>query len=213
MAEINRFRMERAKGASMGATIVGGFGAIWLALGMMSLGVPGPASAAVVVPVFVLIASLGSMARRRLPRLPEVESPEKKRTMRAFAVVNVVQWVAIFGVVNLLRNLHLEGWIVSAIVLIVGAHFLPLARIFQAPQHTTTGVAMLLLAAAAVVLPASIRDAVECLGAGLILWTSAAGALYAAFQIGLAVRADAGLAARAAAPAAREAEFAPSGRS
>lgn len=32
------FQGERAKGASIGATIVGGFGAVWLALGMVGAG-------------------------------------------------------------------------------------------------------------------------------------------------------------------------------
>jgi hypothetical protein len=174
---------ERAKGSSIGATIVGGFGAVWLAMGMGSAGVPLSVAIAVVVPVFVLIACLGSMLRRRLPKPSGVETPEKKQMMRAFAVVNVVQWLAIFSTVNLLHNWHLDGWIDSAIVLIVGAHFLPLARIFGARQHVGTGAAMMLCAAMAIVMPASVRDTVECLGAGLILWASAAVALYMGFRL------------------------------
>lgn len=181
MNQAEIFRSERAKGASIGATIVGGFGAAWLALGMISAGVPLRVALAVVLPVFVLIAFLGSAARRRLPKLAAAETPEKKQMMRAFSVVNVVQWLAIFGVINMLRYLHLDAWIIPSIVLIVGAHFIPLAQIFQAPQHLKTGIAMMLCAAAAVVLPVSIRDTVECVSAGLILWVSAAGALYAAF--------------------------------
>jgi hypothetical protein len=176
-------RSERARGASIGATIVGGFGAVWLAMGMSAAGMPVRVAIALVLPVFVLIACLASSVRRRLPRLAGPESPEKKEMMRAFVVVNVVQWVAIFGTVNLLRNLQLDGWIVSAIVLIVGAHFLPLARIFGARQHVVTGAALMLCAAVAVVLPAPVRDSVECVTAGLILWASAAGALYTAFRM------------------------------
>jgi hypothetical protein len=41
----------------------------------------------------------------------------------------------------------------------------------------------MLCAAAAVVLPPSVRDAVECVTAGLILWASAAAALYTAFRL------------------------------
>jgi hypothetical protein len=85
--------------------------------------------------------------------------------------------------VNLLRNLHLDAWIVPAIVLIVGAHFLPLARIFQAQQHRTTGVALMLCAAMALVLPGSVRDLMECVAAGVILWVSAAVALNATFRM------------------------------
>jgi hypothetical protein len=150
---------------------------------MAAAGVPVPFAAAAVVPVFVLIAWLGSMVRRRLPKLSGPETPEKKQMMRHFAVVNVVQWVAIFGTINLLQNWHVDGWIVSAIVLIVGAHFLPLARLFGSRQHVVTGAALMLCAAVAVVLPVSVRDAVECVSAGLILWASAAAALYTAFRL------------------------------
>jgi hypothetical protein len=170
MRHMESFRMERVRGASIGATIVGGFGAAWLAMGMAGAGVPVPVALAVVMPVFALIAGLGVAARRRLPRIACEETLEKKQRMRAFAVVNVVQWVAILGTVNLLRNVHLEGWIVPAIVLIVGAHFLPLAWIFQAPQHRVTGVALMLVAAMELVLPATVRDVVECVAAGLVLW-------------------------------------------
>jgi hypothetical protein len=183
MNQTEIFRSERAKGASIGATIMGGFGAAWLAMGMTSAGAPVEIALAVVLPVFALVACLGSTVRHRLPKFAGPESPEKKQMMRFFAVVNIVQWFAIFGTVTLLRHLHMDGWIVPAIVLIVGAHFLPLARIFHAPQHRPTGIAMMVVAALAIVLPVSMRDTVECLSAGLILWISAAAALYAAFRM------------------------------
>ena len=177
------FKLERARGCSIGATIVGFFGAAWLTLGMMSAGIAWQTGVALVLPIFVLIAFLGSAVRRRLPKMAEVETPEKKQMMRAFAIVNVAEWVAIFGVVNLLTNLHLNRWVIPAIVLIVGAHFIPLARIFQSSQHLKTGIAMMLCAAVAVVLPVSIRDTAECAGAGVILWISAAAALRTAFRL------------------------------
>lgn len=177
------FCLERAKGSSIGATMVGFFGAAWLLLGMVSAGVSWQVGLAAVLPVFLLIAFLGGLVRRRLPKIAEVETPEKKPMMRVFVMINVVQWVGIFGVASLLANLHLNAWIIPAIVLIVGAHFIPLARIFQAPQHVKTGIAMMLCAGAAVVLPVSVRDTVECVAAGTILWISAAGALYAAFRL------------------------------
>ena len=183
MSQAEVFRSECAKGSSMGATIMGGFGAVWLAMGIGAAGVPVRVAIAIVVPVFVLIACLGATLRRRLPKLSGPESPEKKQMMSAFGVVNVVQWVAIFGTIQLLTSWHLYGWIVSAIVLIVGAHFLPLARIFGVRQHVVTGAALMLCAAAAIVLPASVRDVVECVSAGVILWASAAIALYSGFRL------------------------------
>jgi hypothetical protein len=188
MDQTEIFRSERAKGASIGATIMGGFGAAWLAMGMTSAGAPIEMALAVVLPVFALVVCLGWTVRHRLPKFAGPERPEKKQMMRIFAVVNIVQWFAIFGVINLLHKFHLDGWIVPAIVLIVGAHFLPLARIFHAPQHRTTGIALMAVAALAVVLPVSVRDAAECVSAGLILWISAAAALYAAFRMAPAAR-------------------------
>jgi hypothetical protein len=183
MNQAEIFLRERVRGMSMGAAIVGGFGAAWLTMGMTGAGVPVQIALAVVVPVFALIAGLGSVVRRRLPKMAGEESPEKKQMMRHFAVVNVVEWVAIIGTVNVLNNFHLQGWAVSAIVLIVGAHFIPLALIFQAPQHRATGVALMLCAAMALVLPGSVRDVVECIAAGVILWASGACALYTAFRL------------------------------
>jgi hypothetical protein len=176
-------RLERVRGLSIGATIVGFFGAVWLTLGTLSAGGSYQASVAVVLPVFALIAFLGSLVRRRLPSMADVETPEKKQMMRAFGFVNVAEWLAIFGVVNLLANLHLNRWVIPAIVLIVGAHFIPLARIFHSSQHLKTGIAMMVCSAVAVVLPVSIRDTVECAGAGVILWISAAAALRTAFRL------------------------------
>ena len=183
MTVTDAFRDERARGTTIGATIMGGFGAVWLVLGMASEGISTRAAVVAVLPVAVLIAFLGSTVRRRLPKPADVESPKKKQMMRYFSVVNVVQWLAIFGTIRLLRNLHLDVWTVPAIVLIVGAHFLPLARIFEARQHWITGVALMLCAAAAIVLPVSVRDTVECVSAGLILWASAASSLYAGFRM------------------------------
>jgi hypothetical protein len=176
------FRIERARGSSIGATVVGFFGAAWLMWGMVSGGASWQTGAAAVLPVFILIGFLGMLVRRRLPKIAQVEIPEKKQMMRVFMIVNVVQWVGIFGVVNLLAHLHLSAWIIPAIVLIVGAHFLPLASIFRAPQHVKTGIAMMLCAAAAIMLPVSVRDTVECVTAGVILWISAAAALHVAFR-------------------------------
>ncbi len=65
MNQAEIFLRERARGASIGATIVGGFGAAWLAMGMTGAGVPVQIALAVVVPVFVLMAGLGSAVRRR----------------------------------------------------------------------------------------------------------------------------------------------------
>jgi len=180
MEETTMFRIARAKGATIGATIMGGFGAAWIALGLTSVGLSGRLALAMTIPVFVLVASAGTLLRRRLPRVQESETPERKQAMRDFSAVNVVQWLAIFGTITLLRNLHLESWTVPAVVLIVGAHFLPLSQIFRSRVHAWTGGILMALAVLAVALPVSMRDTVECFGTGVVLWGSVAYSLWLA---------------------------------
>jgi hypothetical protein len=60
----------------------------------------------------------------------------------------------------------------------VGAHFFPLAVVFQVPRHYLTGTALVLWA---LIYPCLMRSGplhpIGCLGAGIILWASAAAAL------------------------------------
>jgi hypothetical protein len=67
---------------------------------------------------------------------------------------------------------------VPAFIFIVGAHFIPLAKVFHSRRHTVIGVAMMVWALAYPQLAqAGAADPVGCLGAGLILWASALSAL------------------------------------
>ena len=182
MPNATQFRMERAKGATIGATIMGGFGAAWMALGLTSVGLSGRLALAMTIPVFLLAASAGIALRRRLPQVQSSNTPESQQVMGAFAAVNVVQWLAIFGTVTLLRNLHMEVWTVPAIVLIVGGHFLPLSQIFRCRAHARTGAILMGLAVLAVALPVSMRDTIECFGTGAVLWGSVVYALRVAWR-------------------------------
>ena len=106
-------------------------------------------------------------------------SAEHIGTRRKLVAINVIQWVAIVITVNTLANSDHRVWLAAAIIVIVGLHFLPLALIFQYRVHYITGLALILLGVVypfvAVGGPAS---AVGPLGAGIILWLSAIGALF-----------------------------------
>lgn len=75
-----------------------------------------------------------------------VESSRYRAWQRAFRWVNVMQWLAVL-VANIALNAvgHAE-WIVPAVILIVGVHFIPLARVFHAPRHYVTGAALIVVA-------------------------------------------------------------------
>jgi hypothetical protein len=63
----------------------------------------------------------------------------------------------------------------EAIGVIVGLHFLPLAKIFRARIYNWTGVAMVLGILASLAIPVgSLRNIVACGASGLALWATAA---------------------------------------
>jgi hypothetical protein len=68
-----------------------------------------------------------------------------------------------------------ELYLPSAVTMIVGLHYYPLARLFRNPIHYATGTSLVAWAAAsAVTVPADHRQGVSTLGTGAILWASAA---------------------------------------
>ena len=108
----------------------------------------------------------------------EPDSPEKRRRSRGFHLVNAGQWVLVIVVANVLANIGLIAWVIPAVIFIVGAHFLPLAKLFAYPPNYVTGIAMMLVAAVYPwVAAAGASSPIGCLGAGLILWSSAAWAI------------------------------------
>jgi 4-hydroxybenzoate polyprenyltransferase len=107
---------------------------------------------------------------KRLPR--EAENP---RIMKAFHWVNGTQWVVCFVLATILGRMHHDVYIVPAIACIVGLHLFPLAKLFRYSMHYLTGAAMVLWAVGAmVVVPSDRVQGITALGAGVILWLSAA---------------------------------------
>ena len=161
---------------AIGATFFAVFGAAWLALWnyqaaptrLWAYGVIGAATLAILV-----------WARARYRRYDSAaagvaETPQQQRRGRWFHIINVGQWVLILVVGNVLANLGLGAWVIPAVILIVGIHFLPLAPLFSNPVLYATGAAFILLAAIyPFVAAGGPVDPVGCLGAGLILWLSA----------------------------------------
>jgi hypothetical protein len=161
---------------AIGATFFAVFGGVWLALwnyraAPARLWVHGVIGAGALA-IFLL-------ARARYRRYEAAaagltESPEQQRRQRWFHIINVGQWVVILIVGNVLANMGLGSWVIAAVILIVGLHFLPLAALFSNPVLYATGTAFILLA---VIYPLMAvggpADPLGCLGAGLILWLSA----------------------------------------
>jgi len=158
------------------------FGGVWLCFWVYLAFAGRPLFIAIVAVLAMILAgfSYRRYRRHRLARAAEAALPSRRRASRIFNIANTVQWIAIFVAVQVLAHFGLSGWIVPAIIFIVGLHFLPLAYALAWRPHYMTGGALMLLAVVYPLLaPAGPASPVGCLGAGLILWISALWALMA----------------------------------
>jgi hypothetical protein len=160
-------------GRAIGSMILAGFGGVWLGLSFYAKEMLNAATAFYLAAgVLVLLAGSAKLMRiaNRYPR-----SQRKPVDSRAFGWINALQWIVIFIVVQILTRLHLDAFTVSAVAGIVGLHFFPLARLFNNRMHYLTGGAMVAWAAAtAVFAPLEQMQGDAAMGAGVILWASAA---------------------------------------
>jgi hypothetical protein len=172
MAPPSAFRASRAIGAMFLSLLGGAWMALWSvrAFGARPLLLVATAACSLAIcfgAIRVFQANQGA-------HLQEAESPEKKRRDRIFHLVNAGQWVLILIVGNVLVNLGRSQWVIMAAILIIGLHFLPLAWLFAYSPHVVTGAALVVWAIGFPFLSlAGPGHPMGCLGAGLILWTSA----------------------------------------
>ena len=153
------------------------FGALWLAGGywLMHQGRPWIYALIGLLGAALLVAAAQAVQER--PRPAPAATPDQRRVGRWFRIINVAQWILILAGVNVLNILGLARWAIPFAILIVGLHFLPLARLFQARAHYLAGVALVLLAVCLPLLTGNPESPAGPFGAGLILWASALWAL------------------------------------
>jgi hypothetical protein len=177
----------RAFGIAIGNLFLGGFGMVWIVLGLTAAGKINPLLLALLSVVLVaLIIASGYIMRRTHGSLDRSQANriEQKKINRRFGLVNFLQWSLIFAAVFGLPRLGLARWIVPAIVLIVGIHFFPLARLFKARMHYVVGA---IVVAWAIIYPilfsAGKGDSLGAIGMGVILLVGAAFACWRAFHL------------------------------
>jgi hypothetical protein len=75
---------------------------------------------------------------------------------------------------NILANIGLSRWVLPAAMFIIGIHFLPLAYVFANRYHFITGSGLIVFSMSyPFAASGGASDPVGCLGAGMILWSSA----------------------------------------
>jgi len=100
------------------------------------------------------------------------ETPATPSARRSFFVVVALEGLGVFVAVNLAANLHHPALTMPAIGLVVGLHFLPLAKIFRAPSYRLTGLALCGLAIGSAFIDGDARAVTLGLGAAAILWAT-----------------------------------------
>ena len=165
---------------AIGAMFLSAFGASWLSWGDLVFHTGFDWT---VLPIIALGTALFVIAWRRFRANKGARdairgTPRARRIARLFHVINAGQWVLIVVIANVLNNAGLAPWIVPMVIAVAGAHFLPLALVMGYRPHYVSGVALLTLAVVyPVAAAAGPLSAAGPLGAGLILWASAAYAL------------------------------------
>ncbi|MFI4974061.1 MAG: hypothetical protein ACHP84_05945 [Caulobacterales bacterium] len=107
----------------------------------------------------------------RFAAAPNAPSPEEAgRTNRLVALWSTVEAVAILIAVIALQRVGAARLIGPAIALIVGLHFLPLARGLPLRAYYATGAALIVVSVAAMLLPGGYPLPAAGAGAALVLW-------------------------------------------
>jgi hypothetical protein len=169
-------------GRAIGAMFFSVFGGAWLGLWANAQFPGAPALLIIAVCTAALLATAYRLYRANAPAMKaHSQTAVGQRISRQFNLINALQWIVIVGCAMILSRTGHDRWILPMVILVIGLHFLPLARLFQVRAHYLTGIALVLLAAIyPFTAPDGPADAVGALGAGLILWASAGWAVLSA---------------------------------
>ena len=135
---------ERIRGKVGGAAILTLFGALWCIVALVNWhGRPGwsiPAGSAATIALLGL-CGVRLMTSRKITRFDDpAEAAEGERTGRLFGIIFGVEGGLIGLSAGLLGSHGLGVWIPVVAAVIVGVHFIPLARLFHVPLYYWTGV-------------------------------------------------------------------------
>lgn len=175
-------------GTSRGALISAMFGAGWLGWG---LGIAREFNGFVAplfgcTSLFLFACSIYFIRKgRRLRRERPAAGASTRPSIRNwFLLVTLVEFLAIAFVAILANRLHRADLAADWCAMIVGLHFLPLAKIFRAPRYGVLGILMILWCVLSwMVFQSSSITISASLGTGILLWGSCAASLFRARRI------------------------------
>ncbi len=120
---------------------------------------------------------------RRVPHEPPVDRNKRRMMAREFGMIVAAEGFACGGIALMCMSTHRWKLIVPLTLVVVGLHFLPLARLFQVPRYNVTGALFCIIPMATVLfVPSSARVghavawiAIPAVGCALVAVATAAG--------------------------------------
>ncbi|MFF9349100.1 hypothetical protein [Streptomyces sp. NPDC014734] len=179
MIEETRSHRPRRSGLTTGILILTVFASLWATLGISVIPGGMAVTAASVVLAAGFIAATIFFSLRSQPAEPD-DRDENAATgnYRSFGLINFAQTVAIFVSLVILGRIGQWALVPPVVCLIVGLHFLPLARTFGEPRYRWAGTLMTAVSLAGILVFAADAGAgavraVVGFGAALVLWATA----------------------------------------
>ena len=175
-----------AAGRCTAAILLSIFGSAWLALSLFAFGLLHRPAVLLLMAVAALTILLASLLRTRMKTAIAQEPPHPRQQQddRTFAWINVAQGLAIFLLFAILPRLGHQELAIAGAVIVVGLHFLVMPPLYRSRSNLVLGVAMTVWGLLSMLLFHGDRMiAFAALGAGLLLWTTAAWALHTASSI------------------------------
>lgn len=160
-------------GRGVGVCVLAGFGALWLYNALVLSHAP-----QWILPLMwaaTAALALGGIIAIRRSKAAGYEVPRDPAVAKWFWIVFAAEFAGIAAVVVVFQMWSIDRYIVPAIAVIVGVHFLPLAQLFRAPIYYLTGIAMVAWSVTMIfAMPIDPqRTIMVAYGAGAILWASA----------------------------------------
>ena len=150
-----------------GPIIMSTFAAIWWVVGVR--GSSAPLAVAYGFPVLVAAAIVGLALG--CAHDDAASADEQARRGRLVGIASATEGIAIFLAVNVLINMGWRDFIAPVIAIIVGLHFLPLARALPARLYYVTCALMVSVGLAGFMIAAAQqRLVIVTIGAAVVLW-------------------------------------------
>ncbi len=151
------------------------FAALWWIVGTYASGRGSGLMYAVAIAITSIVVAAASRRARPSSGPPE----ERARRGRLVGIASGVEGLAIFVAINVLANIRRRDLTAPIIAMIVGLHFLPLARWLPAPLYYVTSALLVGLGIAGVrVQDVQFRLFTVSVGAACVLWLTCGAVLW-----------------------------------